>query len=339
MVKESLVKLTNKENLSFDDAKQCIYEIMSGSVSPGLIGSFLTALAMKGETDDEIAGAAEGMRSKAEKLNAEYNALDIVGTGGDKSNSFNISTTASIIIAASGVTVAKHGNRAASSKCGSADCLEALGVNISLEPEKMERVLSDEGICFLFAQKYHSAMKYVGPVRKDMGIRTIFNLLGPLTNPARAKMMVLGVFSEEYVSVIAKALVKLNIKRALVVFGKDGLDEISACGETSAAEINNGKITYFTIRPEDFGFDRYSKEELLGGTPQENAQITKKILSGKERGAKRTAAVMNAGAGIYIANENMTFKDAVLEAENIIDSGKAIKKLESFIAKTNGEAQ
>ncbi len=335
MIKEAIAKLSIKENLTYDESKQCVNEIMSGEVSPVLISSFLTALAMKGETEDEIAGAAQGMREKATLLNSEKEVLDIVGTGGDRSNTFNISTTASIIIAAAGVNVAKHGNRAASSKSGAADCLEALGVNIS--NEDMKKVLDETGICFMFAQKYHSAMKYVGPVRKEIGIRTVFNLLGPLTNPALAKMMVLGVFSEEYVEKIAKSLVKLGIKRALVVHGKDKLDEISACGETAVAEVNGEDIIYYTITPEDFGYQRCSKADLLGGTPEENARITRDILSGKERGAKRTAVVMNAGAGIYVANPELGLRGAMKIAEEIIDSGKACEKLNEFIRCTNGD--
>lgn len=336
MLKELLAKVANKENLTYDEARSAIAEIMSGECSAVLISAFLTALAVKGETDEEIAGCADGMRSKALQLDTDYETLDIVGTGGDKSNSFNISSTASIIIAAAGVKIAKHGNRAASSKSGAADCLEALGVNISAEPEVMKKSLDKAGIGFLFAQKYHSAMRFVGPVRKEIGIRTVFNILGPLTNPARAEMMVLGVFSKPFVEKVANALVKLNVKNALVVYGEDCLDEISACSETAVAEIRNGDIKYYTVKPENFGFVRCTKEELLGGTAQENAEISRAVLSGTSTAAQRTAVVLNAGAGIYVAEKGaLTLEQAIRKAEEIIDSGKALAKLEEFIRITN----
>ena len=237
MIKELLSKVAAKQDLSYDEAKSAIAEIMGGNCSPVLISAFLTALAMKGETDDEIAGCADGMRGKALKMDLPFETLDIVGTGGDKSLSFNISTTAAFVLAAAGVKIAKHGNRAASSGSGAADCLEALGVNINADIDVMKKSIEQDNIGFLFAQKYHSAMRFVGPVRKEIGIRTVFNILGPLTNPAAAKMMVLGVFSEEYVEKVAKALVKLGVENALVVYGRDTLDEISACGETSVAEV------------------------------------------------------------------------------------------------------
>lgn len=336
MLKELLAKVSAKENLTYYEAKTAISEIMSGECSPVLISSFLTALAAKGETDEEIAGCADGMRSKALILDTECETLDIVGTGGDRSNSFNISTSASLIIAAAGIKVAKHGNRAASSQSGAADCLEALGVKIDAEPEKMKKALDEANICFLFAQKYHSAMRFVGPVRKEIGIRTVFNILGPLTNPAKAKMMMLGVFSESYVEKIAKALVKLGVENALVVYGEDGLDEISACGETAVAEVRNGDIKYYKITPEDFGFKRCTKDELLGGTPQENAQITRNVLNGKGTQAQRTAVLLNAGAGIYAAKKGeVTLADAIKTAQEMIDSGKAASTLDEFIRITN----
>ncbi len=336
MLKELLSKVANKENLTYDEAKNAIAEIMGGECSPVLISAFLTAFSMKGETDEEIAGCADGMRSKALMLDTDYETLDIVGTGGDRSNSFNISTAASITIAAAGVKIAKHGNRAASSKSGAADCLEALGVNIGAEPEVMKKSLDEAGISFLFAQKYHSAMRFVGPVRKEIGIRTVFNILGPLTNPARAQMMVLGVFSRPFVEKVANALVKLGVKNAFVVYGCDCLDEISACSETEVAEIRNNDIKYYTIKPEDFGFERCKKEDLLGGTPQENASIAKAVLSKTSTAAQRTAVVLNAGAGIYVAGKGkISLADAMKKAEDIIDSGKAAAKLEEFIRITN----
>lgn len=337
MIKDAIEILMKSENLTYAQAKQSVDEIMSGQASEAMIASFLTALALKGETDDEIAGAAEAMRSKALQMDTSEPVLDIVGTGGDKSGSFNISTTASIIAAAAGVKIAKHGNRAASSKSGAADCLEALGVKIDTDKAVMKKALEEENICFMFAQKYHSAMKYVGPVRKELGIRTVFNILGPLTNPARATRMVLGVFSEDYIEKIAKALNQLGVTDALVVFGEDGLDEISACGETKVAELRSEKIIRYTIQPEDFGYARCNKADLLGGTAEENAQITKNILLGKGTAAQRTAAVLNAGAAIYVSMDGVTLAEAMKKAEEALDSGKAYEKLLAFIRVTNEE--
>ena len=325
MIKEAIEKLMQAENLTYDQVKESVDEIMTGQASPALIASFLTALSIKGETDEEIAGAAESMRSKALPLDSDGDILDIVGTGGDKSGSFNISTTAGIIAAAAGVRIAKHGNRAASSRSGAADCLEALGVNINASKETMERALREENICFMFAQKYHSAMKYVAPVRRELGIRTIFNVLGPLTNPAHATRMVLGVFNQ------------LGVTDALVVFGEDGLDEISACGETEVAELRHGKVERYTVKPEDFGLTRCTKADLVGGTALENAEITKNILLGKSTPAQRTAAVLNAGAAIYVAIDGLSLKDAMQKAQDVIDDGSAYKKLQAFIRITNEE--
>lgn len=335
MINDLLNKVMAKENLTYDEAKNAIEEIMSGDTSPVVISSFLTALAAKGETEEEIAGAADGMRSKALEFNISGHALDIVGTGGDKSNSFNISTTSAFVAASAGVTIVKHGNRAASSKSGTADCLEALGVKIDCEPEVMMKSLEENNIAFLFAQKYHSAMRFVGPVRKEIGIRTVFNILGPLTNPAHADRMVLGVFSEEYVEKIAKALVKLGVTDAMVVYGTDGLDEISASAETKVAEVRNDNITYYTIKPEDFGLTRVTKDELLGGTPEENAEITKNILLGKGTPAQNTAVIMNAGACIYAGILGVSLSEAMEKAKEIIESGKAYEVLEGFIKVTN----
>lgn len=337
MIKEAIEKLMQAENLTYDQVKESVDEIMTGQASPALIASFLTALSIKGETDEEIAGAAESMRSKALPLDSAGDILDIVGTGGDKSGSFNISTTAGIIAAAAGVRIAKHGNRAASSRSGAADCLEALGVNINASKETMERALREENICFMFAQKYHSAMKYVAPVRRELGIRTIFNVLGPLTNPAHATRMVLGVFNADYVDKIAAALNQLGVTDALVVFGEDGLDEISACGETEVAELRHGKVERYTVKPEDFGLTRCTKADLVGGTALENAEITKNILLGKSTPAQRTAAVLNAGAAIYVAIDGLSLKDAMQKAQDVIDDGSAYKKLQAFIRITNEE--
>ncbi len=335
MLKDLLAKVSVKENLTYEEAKAAIDEIMSGECSEALISSFLTALAMKGETEDEIAGAADGMRGKAEKFELGCHALDVVGTGGDKSNSFNISTTAAFVAAAAGVKIAKHGNRAASSKSGTADCLEALGVKIDCDKEKMRKSLDDNNIMFFFAQKYHSAMRFVGPVRKEIGIRTVFNILGPLTNPGKADRMVLGVFSSDYVEKIAKALVKLGVHDAMVVYGVDGLDEISACGETMVAEVRGKDIKYYTVKPEDFGYERVSKAQLAGGTPQENAEITKNILNGGGTQAQKNAVALNAGACIYVEHDGISLADGIKTAEEIMASGKAMDILNGFIETTN----
>ena len=334
MIKEAIIKLTNKENLSYEEAKAVMNEIMSGEASDVQKSAYLTALTMKGETIDEITGSAEEMRNHAVQLSHEGDVLEIVGTGGDKSDSFNISTTSSLVIASAGVPVAKHGNRAASSKSGAADVLESLGVNITISPQKSAELLQNIGICFLFAQSYHTAMKYVGPIRKELGIRTIFNILGPLANPASANLQVMGVYDESLVEPLAKVLSNLGVKRALVVYGQDRLDEISASAETSVCEVKDGTFKSYTISPEQFGLTRCKKEELTGGTPDENAAITKAVLAG-EQGARRTAVVLNAGAGLYVAGKADSIEAGVRLAEELIDSGKAEKKLEEFVKFSN----
>lgn len=334
MIKEAIIKLTNKENLSYEEAKAVMNEIMSGEASDVQKSAYLTALTMKGETIDEITGSAEEMRNHAVQLSHEGDVLEIVGTGGDKSDSFNISTTASLVIASAGVPVAKHGNRAASSKSGAADVLESLGVNITISPQKSAELLQNIGICFLFAQSYHTAMKYVGSIRKELGIRTIFNILGPLANPASANLQVMGVYDESLVEPLAKVLSNLGVKRALVVYGQDRLDEISASAETSVCEVKDGTFKSYTISLEQFGLTRCKKEELTGGTPDENAAITKAVLAG-EQGARRTAVVLNAGAGLYVAGKADSIEAGVRLAEELIDSGKAEKKLEEFVKYSN----
>ena len=334
MIKEAIIKLTNKENLSYEEAKAVMNEIMSGEASDVQKSAYLTALTMKGETIGEITGSAEEMRNHAVQLSHEGDVLEIVGTGGDKSDSFNISTTSSLVIASAGVPVAKHGNRAASSKSGAADVLESLGVNITISPQKSAELLQNIGICFLFAQSYHTAMKYVGPIRKELGIRTIFNILGPLANPASANLQVMGVYDESLVEPLAKVLSNLGVKRALVVYGQDRLDEISASAETSVCEVKDGTFKSYTISPEQFGLTRCKKEELTGGTPDENAAITKAVLAGGQ-GARRTAVVLNAGAGLYVAGKADSIEAGVRLAEELIDSGKAEKKLEEFVKYSN----
>lgn len=334
MIKEAIIQLTDKKDLTYQMSESVVDEIMSGETTDVQTSAFLTALAMKGETIEEITGCANGMRKHALQLKHDFPVLEIVGTGGDRSNSFNISTTSSLVIAAAGVPVAKHGNRAASSKCGAADVLEALGVDITIPVEQSEKILKEIGICFLFAQKYHTSMKYVGPVRKELGIRTVFNILGPLTNPAGATMQVMGVFSEKMVVPLAQVLSKLGVSRGMVVFGQDGLDEISVSAPTTVCEIQDGEFQSYIITPEQFGLKRYRKEELEGGTPEENAQITREILDGKT-GARRDAVLMNAGAALYVAGVVPTLEKGILLAAEIIDSGKAKEKLEAFVRESN----
>lgn len=334
MIKEATSKLIDRKDLTYDEARAVMDEIMSGGTSPVQTAAFLAALSAKGETIEEITACAAGMRARALPVEYTDDLLEIVGTGGDGSNSFNISTTSSIVIAAGGVRVAKHGNRAASSRSGAADCLEALGVNISLSPEQCVSLLQNVGICFLFAQTYHSSMKYVGPVRKELGIRTIFNILGPLTNPAHANLQVLGVYSEEMVEPLAHVLHNLGVRRGMVVYGQDKLDEISLSSPTTVCEFNGDEFTTYVIHPQDFGLTPCEKSELVGGTPQENAQITLDILNGA-KGAKRAAVLLNAGAGLYVAGKAASLEDGVRLAAELIDSGKAMAKLQEFILESN----
>ena len=337
MIRESIIKLSKKQNLSYEEAEAVMDEIMSGKATPVQMSAYLTALALKGETIEEITASAAGMRAHCIKLLHDMDVLEIVGTGGDGSNSFNISTTASLVISAGGVPVAKHGNRAASSKSGAADVLEALGVKITISPEKSQELLKKIGICFLFAQNYHIAMKYVAPIRKELGIRTVFNILGPLSNPAGANMELMGVYDEALVKPLAQVMANLGVTRGMVVFGQDSLDEISMSAPTSVCEIKNGTFTSYVLTPEQFGYERCIKEELQGGTPQENAKITRDILEGKEKGAKRHAVCLNAGAALYIAGKADTIEAGVKLAEQLIDSGAAKNKLEEFITKSNEE--
>lgn len=311
-------------------------EIMEGEASAVQMSSYLTALSMKGETVEEITASAAGMRAHCVRLLHDMDVLEIVGTGGDGANTFNISTTSSLVISAAGIPVAKHGNRAASSKCGAADVLEALGVNITIAPEKSRELLEKIGICFLFAQNYHFAMKYVAPVRKELGIRTIFNILGPLANPAGANMELMGVYDESLVEPLAHVLANLGVKRALVVYGSDGLDEISLSAPTRVCEVKDGAFTSYEITPEQFGLTRCSKDDLAGGTPAENAQITRDILAGKT-GPKRDAVLMNAGAAIYMAGKAESIQAGIDLAKEMIDSGKATAQLEKFVELSNQE--
>lgn len=335
MIKEAIIKLAKKEDLSYREAKEVMNEIMEGKASDVQMSAYLTALSMKGETIDEITASAEGMRDHCTKLLHDMDVLEIVGTGGDGANTFNISTTSSIVIAAGGVPVAKHGNRAASSKCGAADVLEALGVNIKVTPERSTELLEKIHICFLFAQNYHVAMKYVAPIRKELGIRTVFNILGPLSNPAGANMELMGVYDESLVEPLAQVMANLGVKRGMVVFGQDKMDEISMSAPTSVCEVTEGCFKTYTLTPEQFGYQRCAKEELVGGTPEQNAQITKDILSGKDKGPKRQAVCLNAGAALYIAGNVQTVEEGVRKAEVLIDDGSALQELNTFIEESN----
>ncbi len=334
MINEAIIKLAAKEDLSYEMAMGAMDEIMGGEATPVQMSAFLTAMSMKGETIEEITACAAGMRKHCVRLLNDMDLLEIVGTGGDHSNSFNISTTASVLVSAAGVPVAKHGNRAASSKSGAADCLEALGVKISLTPEQSREILDKINLCFLFAQNYHLSMKYVAPVRKELGIRTIFNILGPLTNPAGASMQLMGVYEETLVEPMAKVLMNLGVKKGMVVYGQDCLDEISLSAPTTVGEFRNGSFRKYVITPEDYGFERCKKEDLQGGTPEENAAITRAILQG-EKGPKRNAVVLNAAAGLMIGKDGMDLREAIREIEQVIDSGKAAEQLEKFIKLSN----
>lgn len=336
MIKEVILKLSKKENLNYEEAKEVMNEIMSGKATAVQMSSYLTALSMKGETIEEITGSAAGMRANCIKLLHNMEVLEIVGTGGDNSNSFNISTASAIVIAAGGVAVAKHGNRAASSKCGAADVLEELGININISPEKSREILSKINICFLFAQNYHIAMKYVAPVRKELGIRTVFNILGPLSNPAGANIELMGVYDESLIEPLAKVMQNLGVKRGMVVYGTDKIDEISMSSETKVCEIlDKENLKSYTISPKDFGYNFCDKKEIEGGSVKENAEIIRNIFNLKDNGAKRKAVCMNAGAGFYIAKKVKNIKEGVQMAENLIDEKKAFKKLEDFIKESN----
>lgn len=330
MIKEAILKLAKKEDIGYETAEKVMDEIMGGEASPVQMSAFLTALSMKGETIEEITACASGMRRHCIRLLNEKDALEIVGTGGDHANSFNISTVSALVVSAAGIPVAKHGNRAASSKCGAADVLEALGVDITISPEKSKELLDKINICFLFAQNYHIAMKYVAPVRKELSIRTVFNILGPLSNPAGANMELMGVYEEALVKPLAQVLANLGVKKAMVVYGQDGLDEISMSAPTTVCEMRNGTFTDYVLTPEQFGMKRCKKEDLVGGTPAENARIALDILNGA-KGPKTDAVILNSAAAIYLAKEGITMEQAIEEVRRILESGKAMEQLKQFI--------
>ena len=335
MIKEAIVKIVCKEDLSYEEAYTVMKEIMTGQSSQVQNAAFLSALSTKSaraETTEEIAGCAAAMREQALEIDGgDRDTFEIVGTGGDGAHSFNISTTSMFVAAAGGMQVAKHGNRAASSNSGTADCLEALGVNIQQDPERALQILDETGCCFFFAQKYHTAMKYVGGIRKELGFRTVFNILGPLTNPIHPKRQLLGVYDEYLLQPLAQVLSSLGVKNGMVVYGREKLDEITCVGETAICEFKDGWTKSYVITPEEFGFERCSKEDLLGGTPEENAAITRGILDGSIQGAKRNTVLMNAGASLYIGGKAKTMAEGIKLAASLIDSGKALAVMEKFI--------
>ncbi|MGI6623036.1 MAG: anthranilate phosphoribosyltransferase [Clostridiaceae bacterium] len=336
MIKNAINDVINGKNLDFDYAKAIMSAIMDGTATQVQIGALLTGLRMKGETVEEITACAAVMREKANKVNPARDVVDIVGTGGDCTNTFNISTTSAFVTAAGGVPVAKHGNRGISSKSGAADVLECLGINLNLTPEQNERILKECDICFMFAPLYHTSMKYAAPVRKELGIRTIFNILGPLANPAGASMQLMGVYDRKLIEPLAQVLSNLGVARGMVVSGgSEGMDEVTLTGETYVCEIRNGKLYSYVITPEQFGFKRCRLENLCGGSPEKNAQITMSILKGEEHGSKRDVVILNSAMAIYLGLDNRTVPDCVEMARDIIDSGKALKKLEEFRRLTN----
>lgn len=335
MIKEAIYEVVNGRDLTHDMAKAAMDEIMSGTATPIQISGFLTALRLKGETVTEITACAEVMREKCLPVQHEGEVLEIVGTGGDEANTFNISTTSGFVVAAAGIPVAKHGNRSVSSKCGAADCLEALGVKLDISPEGNKKILQDAGMCFMFAQAYHASMKYAASVRKDLGVRTIFNILGPLANPAGATMQLMGVYDKALILPLAQVLVNLGVKNGAVVCGSDGLDEITLTGKTYICFIHDGKAGELQeLDPKDYGMEYCQKEELVGGLTQENAEITRKILAG-EKGAKRDVVLLNSAACLKMAMADKTFGECIELAKEMIDSGKAMAQLEKFVAETN----
>lgn len=334
MIKDAIYKLVNNEDLSYEMAEQVMDEIMSGEASQIHMGAYLTGLRMKGETIREITASAASMRRHGTKLLHDMDVLEIVGTGGDESYSFNISTTAGIVVSAAGIPVAKHGNRSVSSRCGAADVLEELGVKITINPVQNAAVLKELGLCFMFAQTYHSAMKFVAPVRRELGIRTVFNILGPLANPAGANFELMGVYEEALVEPLAKVLLNLGVKRGIVVYGQDGIDEISLSAPTTCCEIRDGSLKSYILEPEDIGMKKCQKEDLVGGDAKENAAITRAILRGEE-GPKRDAVILNAAACIYMVKDSITLSEAAEIAGELIDSGKAMEQLNKFITLTN----
>ena len=333
-IQNALLKAADGYDLSLEETRGVMDTIMSGQATDAQIASFITAMRMKGETVEEITACALVLRDKCQRLEPQQDVLDIVGTGGDRANTFNISTTSAFVIASAGVPVAKHGNRSVSSKCGAADCLEALGARLDVPRQRSEAILQELGFCFLFAPLYHSSMKYAGPVRKQLGLRTLFNIIGPLTNPAGATMQLLGVYDENLVEPMAKVLANLGVKRAMVVHGHDGLDEATLTTSSTLCELIDGRMNSFFLDPAQLGLKRCHKEDLVGGSPAENAQLTLDILSGRDRGPKRDAVLLNSALCIYLGKGQKVLRDCLAEAADIIDSGKALAKLQRFVELT-----
>lgn len=331
MIQQAIHLVTQHKDLDFKTAAQVMGEIMNGEATQAQIASFLTGLRMKGESIEEITACAAMMREKSIKLKPAFDVMDIVGTGGDETGTFNISTTSAFVVAAGGIPVAKHGNRSVSSKSGAADVLEHLGVNLSLTAGQSEKLLEKTGMCFMFAQTYHSSMKYAAPVRKELAIRTIFNILGPLSNPAGASMQLLGVYDKSLVEPLAKVLSNLGVSRGLVVCGADGLDEATVTGPTHVCEIRSQTFKAYDITPKELGLSLYELADLAGGTPKENAEITKAILSGRLKGAKRDIVILNSALSLYLGIDNCTIHECIKKAAHLIDSGMAYAKLKEFV--------
>lgn len=337
MIEQAIYKILAGQHLDLETTRAVMLQMMEGAATDAQMGAFLAAMRLKGETIEEITACAEVMREKCEKLRPETDVLDIVGTGGDELYSFNISTVSSFVVAAGGVPVAKHGNRSVSSKCGSADVLEALGANIALSPAQSQKVLTETGMCFMLAQVYHAAMKHVAPVRRELGVRTLFNIIGPLANPAGANLQLLGVYDENLVEPLARVLRNLGVKRAMVVHGHDGLDEITLTGTSTICEVARGQLNSYFISPEQFGLTPCEISDLTGGGPSENADIARRILSG-EKGPKRDIVVLNAACCLYMGKNNITMRECVRLAQELLDTGAALKKLEDFIQATQEAA-
>ncbi|NMC27206.1 MAG: anthranilate phosphoribosyltransferase [Syntrophomonadaceae bacterium] len=335
MIQRAIKEVLSGNDLDLETTKAVMRQMMEGTATPAQMGALLAGLRMKGETVEEITACAEVMREKGLKINPVRNVIDIVGTGGDGTNTFNISTTSAFVVAAGGVPVAKHGNRGVSSKSGAADVLEKLGINLNLSPEQSEKILEQSNICFMFAQIYHASMKHAAPVRREMGVRTIFNVLGPLSNPAGATMQLMGVYDHKLAEPLAQVLANLGVVRGVAVSGSDGMDEVTLTGPTHVCEIRFGELTSYDITPEQFGFSCCRLEDLMGGTPEENARITRDILNGKERGPKRDVVILNAALALYLGIDNCSVADCVKLAEELIESGKAAAKLEEFRRLTN----
>ena len=334
MINSAIAKLAAGQNLQAAETRAAFNQIMSGGATNAQIAAFIIAMRMKGETIDEITACAQVLREKCTRIHTSGDVLDIVGTGGDCANTFNISTTSAFVISAAGLPVAKHGNRSVSSKSGAADVLEALGVKIYLPAAKNEELLQKINLCFLFAQACHSSMRYAGPVRKEIGIRTVFNIIGPLANPAFASLQLLGVYQKELVAPLARVLANLGVKRGMVVYGNDGLDEVTVSATNTVAEIDNGKVTEYTFDPCELGFTKCQKADLVGGDAQENAQITTGILNGTLHGPKRDAVVLNSAVSLYLGGKG-TLPECVELAKATIDSGRAYEKLQQLINLSN----